>query len=79
MDPPILASLLRGDAIQSEETEETKKSFVVIDVREEDAFGGSIRSSINIPAANFDNHVPELIEKYSHYDYVIFHCMHRLR
>ena len=64
----MLAQLLR-DA--------KEENFVVIDVREEDVTGGSIPTSINIPAANFDRHIPELIQKYAQYDYVIFHCMHR--
>ena len=59
IDPGALARLLRAGGADPK--------MVIIDVRDDDVIGGSVVSSINVPAATFSRHIPELVSKYKDY------------
>lgn len=67
IDPEDVAELVRATYLSKGDVEETK-SFVIIDVRDDDYRGGHIRGSCNIPSSVFMEHshvIDQLIERYN--------------
>ena len=67
IDPEDVAELVRATYLSKGDVEEAK-SFVIIDVRDDDYRGGHIRGSCNIPSSVFMEHsyvIDQLIERYN--------------
>jgi Cdc25 family phosphatase len=62
-----LAALMKSD-------KEATKDFVVVDVRDDDFFGGNIKGAINQPSRTFLMHVDGLVRQTKEVPLVIFHC-----
>jgi rhodanese-related sulfurtransferase len=50
------------------------KRFKIVDVRDDDYFGGHIAGALNIPSHDFPSRVASLVEELKDYDAVVFHC-----
>eukprot|EP00736_Rhodelphis_marinus_P007444 Rmarinus@m.27656 len=67
MDPNELADMIRKGIDPSK--------IVIIDVRDEDYYGGNIMGSINVPSEQFETAMHKLVDQHKDADMVIFHCM----
>jgi rhodanese-related sulfurtransferase len=50
------------------------KRFIVVDVRDDDYYGGHINGAINVPSRQFAENLDMLVAALKDYDTVIFHC-----
>lgn len=46
----------------------------IIDVRDDDYFGGHIRNALNYPSSSFSENISQLQNEVSSKDRVVFHC-----
>ncbi len=53
---------------------ESKKAFVVVDVRDDDFAGGNIKGAINEPSNGFLMNVDGLVKQTKAVPLIIFHC-----
>jgi rhodanese-related sulfurtransferase len=73
IQPESLAQMVR-DGLQNHDV-------VIVDVRDDDFFGGNIKGAINLPSLAFTNdaNIDKLIEKTSNAKHVVFHCAKSLQ
>src|ERR1700753_307766 len=49
-------------------------AVAIVDVRDWDRAGGHIKGSVNVPSAQLDYRLAELVHKFKDKDLVVFHC-----
>ncbi|EJC97820.1 Rhodanese-like protein [Fomitiporia mediterranea MF3/22] len=72
--PPY--TYMRGDELVELIKSDAKphSDYVVIDVRDDDRFGGHIVNSVHSPSYTFQEQVQDLVEKTKDIPKVVFHC-----
>ncbi|TFK33008.1 Rhodanese-like domain-containing protein [Crucibulum laeve] len=60
--------------LMKSEDKAAKKDFVIIDVRDDDYFGGNIKGAVNKPSSEFLTNVDALVKDTKDVPLVIFHC-----
>jgi len=67
MSPDELAALIKSDKVPM-------KDYCIVDVRDDDWYGGNIKGSHNSPSQAFHTKVDELVAQTKDVPTVIFHC-----